>query len=210
MPALPRRPLRIHVPRRRKSTALPEVATQSWQVQASKSPANALAAHKLRELSQEENMRLRRKHLAPSLRAHYADSRSGPLKLSTGNCFAANLRLHRATAPRPPAHCKHQNHDAVISGAGQYLYDEDRRQYLDCVNNVCHVGHTHPRVVQAAAAQLSILNTNSRYLHDNIVRLAQTLADKMPDPLQVQPYLLIGQSHPVPRLLSWHPPPTSR
>ena len=51
--------------------------------------------------------------------------------------------------------------------------------------------------VPAAAAQLSILNTNSRYLHDNIVRLAQTLADKMPDPLQVQPYLLIGQSHPV-------------
>eukprot|EP00966_Prymnesium_polylepis_P028873 669547-Prymnesium_polylepis.1 len=94
-----------------------------------KSPSASIAAHKLRELTQQENMEKRRKYLAPALRAHYASSPSGALKLS--------------------------------SGAGQYLYDENRRRYLDCVNNVCHVGHTHPRVVQAAAAQLSILNTNS-------------------------------------------------
>ena len=39
-------------------------------------------------------------------------------------------------------------------------------------------------MVQAAAAQLSILNTNSRYLHDNIVRLAQAITNTMPSELQ--------------------------
>lgn len=73
---------------------------------------------------------------------------------------------------------------ALHTGSGQYLYDTDGRRYLDCVNNVCHVGHTHPRVVRAAAAQLSILNTNTRYLHDNIVRLAKRIAETMPPPLQ--------------------------
>ena len=45
-------------------------------------------------------------------------------------------------------------------GEGQYLYDTDGVRYLDCVNNVCHVGHCHPRVVKAAAQQLATLNTS--------------------------------------------------
>ena len=43
----------------------------------------------------------------------------------------------------------------------QFLYDADGRAYLDCVNNVCHVGHAHPRVVEAAARQMAVLNTNT-------------------------------------------------
>ena len=73
----------------------------------------------------------------------------------------------------------------LASGQGQYLYDADGRRYLDCVNNVCHVGHCHPRVVGAASHQLSMLNTNSRYLHDNIVRLAAEVSETLPDPLSV-------------------------
>ena len=42
------------------------------------------------------------------------------------------------------------------TGSGQFLYDDLGNQYLDCVNNVCHVGHCHPRVVQAAASQLGM------------------------------------------------------
>ena len=77
-------------------------------------------------------------------------------------------------------------------GEGQYLYDTAGVRYLDCVNNVCHVGHCHPRVVQAASQQLATLNTNSRYMHDNIVRLAEKLTATMPDPLSVAIFVNSG------------------
>ena len=73
----------------------------------------------------------------------------------------------------------------IVRGSGQYLYDELDVTYLDCVNNVCHVGHCHPHVVKAASAQMTSLNTNTRYLHENIVRYAQRLVGKFPDPLEV-------------------------
>jgi 4-aminobutyrate aminotransferase-like enzyme/Ser/Thr protein kinase RdoA (MazF antagonist) len=73
----------------------------------------------------------------------------------------------------------------IIRGAMQYLFDTSGHTYLDCVNNVCHVGHCHPHVVKAARKQMTHLNTNTRYLHPNIIEYAQRLADKMPDPLQV-------------------------
>ncbi len=73
----------------------------------------------------------------------------------------------------------------IIRGALQYLYDESGRTYLDAVNNVPHVGHCHPRVVKAAQQQLATLNTNTRYLHDNLVLYAQRLIEKLPDPLNV-------------------------
>ena len=50
----------------------------------------------------------------------------------------------------------------VVRGQGAYLYDEQGNGYLDMVNNVCHVGHCHPRVVAAGQAQLAKLNTNTR------------------------------------------------
>ncbi|MEL6250362.1 MAG: aminotransferase class III-fold pyridoxal phosphate-dependent enzyme [Bacteroidota bacterium] len=67
----------------------------------------------------------------------------------------------------------------------QYLYANDGRRYLDTVNNVPHVGHQHPRVVQAAQKQIAILNTNTRYLHDQIISFAEELTAIMPDPLSV-------------------------
>ena len=73
----------------------------------------------------------------------------------------------------------------IIRGEGQFLFDESGRPYLDCVNNVCHVGHCHPRVVEAAQRQIGALNTNTRYLHDHIVEYASRLAGTMPDPLEV-------------------------
>jgi 4-aminobutyrate aminotransferase-like enzyme len=73
----------------------------------------------------------------------------------------------------------------IVRGAGQHLYDDADRRYLDCVNNVAHVGHGHPRVVAAAAAQMATLNTNTRYLHDAIVEYAERLTATLPDPLAV-------------------------
>jgi 4-aminobutyrate aminotransferase-like enzyme len=73
----------------------------------------------------------------------------------------------------------------IVRGYRQHLYDADGRRYLDAVNNVAHVGHSHPRVVRDVSAQLAVLNTNTRYLHGTLVRYAQRLVATMPDPLRV-------------------------
>ena len=73
----------------------------------------------------------------------------------------------------------------IVRGHGAYLYDDLGRAYLDGVNNVAHVGHSHPRVVQAAQRQMGVLNTNTRYLHDLLVDYAERLTATLPDPLSV-------------------------
>ncbi len=73
----------------------------------------------------------------------------------------------------------------IVRGWQQYLYDEVGQRYLDAYNNVPHVGHCHPRVVTAAQQQMTVLNTNTRYLHDSFNRYAERLAATMPDPLNV-------------------------
>ncbi len=73
----------------------------------------------------------------------------------------------------------------IVRGSGQYLYDSDGRQYLDCVNNVCHVGHCHPHVVRAGQQQMEILNTNTRYLHEHLAKYIRRLTCTLPDPLRV-------------------------
>src|SRR5262245_5523972 len=73
----------------------------------------------------------------------------------------------------------------IVRGWRQYLYDVTGRVYLDVYNNVPLVGHSHPRVVRAAQQQLALLNTNTRYLHDNITRYAKALTALMPEPLKV-------------------------
>ena len=73
----------------------------------------------------------------------------------------------------------------VVRGFKQYLYDATGRRYLDTCNNVAHVGHQHPRVVQAAQRQIGVLNTNTRYLHENIVRFAEDLLATFPPELSV-------------------------
>ncbi len=73
----------------------------------------------------------------------------------------------------------------VLRGKGQYLYDHTGRRFLDTVNNVAHVGHEHPAVVEAASRQMAVLNTNTRYLHGEILHFAEELAATLPDPLSV-------------------------
>jgi 4-aminobutyrate aminotransferase-like enzyme len=73
----------------------------------------------------------------------------------------------------------------IVRGRGQFLFEPGERAYLDCVNNISHVGHSHPRVVAALAAQAAILNTNTRYLHPGRMEYAERLASLFPDPLSV-------------------------
>lgn len=73
----------------------------------------------------------------------------------------------------------------MIRGRGQYLYDDTGRMYLDAFNNVPHVGHCHPKVVEAADRQMRLLNTNTRYLHGNLIDYAERLTSTLPDALSV-------------------------
>ncbi|OCP22530.1 MULTISPECIES: aspartate aminotransferase family protein [unclassified Ensifer] len=63
----------------------------------------------------------------------------------------------------------------IVRGEGVWLWDADGRRYLDCYNNVPHVGHCHPRVVEAIARQASTLNTHTRYLHEGILDYVERL-----------------------------------
>ena len=73
----------------------------------------------------------------------------------------------------------------IVRGEGQYLYDAEGLRYLDAVNNIQHVGHCHPKVVSAAMEQNALLNTNTRYLDETIVRYAKLLTKKLPEGLDV-------------------------
>ncbi len=63
----------------------------------------------------------------------------------------------------------------IVRGEGVWLFDADGRRYLDCYNNVPHVGHCHPHVVEAICRQASTLNTHTRYLHEGILDYVERL-----------------------------------
>lgn len=71
----------------------------------------------------------------------------------------------------------------VVKGEGVWLWDKDGRKYLDCYNNVPHVGHCNPRVVEAITRQAQTLNTHTRYLHEGILDYVERLTATYDDPL---------------------------
>ena len=73
----------------------------------------------------------------------------------------------------------------IVRGAGQYIFDAKGNRYLDCVNNIQHVGHCHPKVVEAAQSQYETLNTNTRYLDETIVSYAKNITSTLPAGLEV-------------------------
>ena len=63
----------------------------------------------------------------------------------------------------------------LVRGEGVWVYDADGRRYLDAYNNVPHVGHCHPHVVEALCRQAGTLNTHTRYLHEAILEYGERL-----------------------------------
>jgi 4-aminobutyrate aminotransferase-like enzyme len=63
----------------------------------------------------------------------------------------------------------------LVRGEGVWVEDADGRRYLDAYNNVPHVGHCHPHVVEAVARQSGALNLHTRYLHESVVEYAERL-----------------------------------
>ncbi len=80
----------------------------------------------------------------------------------------------------------------IVRGEGVWLYDANGRRYLDMYNNVPHVGHCHPRVVEALHRQQQTLNTHTRYLHENVLNYAERLTGKLPDGLDIAMFSCTG------------------
>ena len=66
-----------------------------------------------------------------------------------------------------------------VKGEGVWLWDAQGERYLDCYNNVPHVGHCNPRVVEAICRQAGTLNTHTRYLHEGILDYIERLTATM-------------------------------
>jgi 4-aminobutyrate aminotransferase-like enzyme/Ser/Thr protein kinase RdoA (MazF antagonist) len=80
----------------------------------------------------------------------------------------------------------------LVRGEGPWLYEADGTRYLDAYNNVPVVGHAHPRVVEAIASQARALNTNTRYLHESVVLLAERIVASMPPGLDTVMFVNSG------------------
>ena len=103
----------------------------------------------------------------------------------TGRDANADLLDRRRRTIGPSLSLSYRHPLTIVRGEGAYLYDADGRGYLDLVNNVAHVGHANPHVVEAAARQKALLETNTRYLHPAVLDYADRLVATLPAPLEV-------------------------
>ena len=71
----------------------------------------------------------------------------------------------------------------LTRGQGAWLIGADGTRYLDAYNNVPQIGHSHPHVVRAIARAAAALNTNTRYLCDNVAAYAERLLALIPPDL---------------------------
>lgn len=72
---------------------------------------------------------------------------------------------------------------------GSYIYDQNKRPYLDFVAGVsaCSLGHRHPKVVDAIKKQLDCymhVMVYGEYIQSPAVKLTKLLADHLPPKLQ--------------------------
>ena len=103
-----------------------------------------------------------------------------------------DLLERRKVALGPAYHLFYDTPAHLVRGRGIWLWDALGRKYLDCYNNVASVGHCHADVVAALTQQASTLNTHTRYLHENVVELSETIAAKMPGDLSVCMFVCTG------------------
>ncbi len=71
----------------------------------------------------------------------------------------------------------------MVRSAFQYMYDAYGNTFLDAYNNIPHVGHSHPKIVESGQQQMAKLNTNTRYLYDQLSEYAEKLLSKFPPSL---------------------------
>lgn len=80
----------------------------------------------------------------------------------------------------------------IVRGEGVWLYDAQGKPYLDAYNNVPHVGHCHPHVVEALCRQAGQLNVHNRYLHTTILDYTERLSATLDDSLAMAIFTCTG------------------
>lgn len=118
--------------------------------------------------------------------------RLAPESLAVDPHPPAELMARRARAIGPSLSVSYSEKLKMVRGEGAYLIDHTGRRHLDAVNNITHVGHCHPHVVEAIARQAGILNTNTRYLNDLILDFSERLTAKLPGDLKVAYFVNSG------------------
>ncbi|MCU1636398.1 MAG: aminotransferase class-III family protein [Cryobacterium sp.] len=69
----------------------------------------------------------------------------------------------------------------IERGWREFLVDTTGRAYVDMVNNVAAIGHSHPQLTRAVGNQLQLLNTNSRFLYTALADLCERIVELSPD-----------------------------
>lgn len=102
-----------------------------------------------------------------------------------GDLSATDLALveRRARVLGPAYRLFYQTPVHLVRGEGVWLYDPDGNAYLDTYNNVASLGHCHPHVVAATAAQSAVFASHTRYLHDIVLNYAERLLASFPPEL---------------------------
>lgn len=68
----------------------------------------------------------------------------------------------------------------VSRGWKHFLCDHEGRTFIDAYNNVPHVGHANPAVIEAVTQQMELVSTNTRYVHESLMAFAEQLTSKAP------------------------------
>jgi len=101
---------------------------------------------------------------------------------STAN-EAASLLHRRDRVLAPAQEYYYEIPPRIERGRRHHMFDTEGRRYVDMVNNVTILGHSHPAIERAVSRQLRLINTNSRFHYAAMVEFSERLAALLPDPL---------------------------
>lgn len=113
----------------------------------------------------------------------FAAACANPQKPKTAHASAQSLAARRKKISPENLALSYEAPLDFVRGEKHFLFDRDGAQYLDAYNNVPHVGHANPVVVDAVRRQMSLINTNTRYLQDIHIEYAERMIGLLPDPL---------------------------
>lgn len=103
-----------------------------------------------------------------------------------------DLRIRRDRVLAPSYQLFYDDPVHLVRGEDVWVFEQNGNRLLDCYNNVPSVGHAHPRVVAALTAQAGLINTHTRYLHHEVVRLGERLGSLLPGELGVCYFVCTG------------------
>jgi ethanolamine-phosphate phospho-lyase len=93
---------------------------------------------------------------------------------------ASQLLERRKKTASPSLSLSYNKPIHMSSALFQYMFDAKGNTYLDAYNNIPHVGHSHPAIVEAGIKQMRLLNTNTRYLYDSFANYTENLLSLFP------------------------------